>query len=161
MKTLSLDTSTTVTGYAIYEDDKLVHYSSIDKSAIKDSDLRMMAMVSGIFIIMQQHNPDAVVIEEMVVPRNPQTQRMLTMILGAVYGQCLQVGIRYYALRPTQWRAAVRDLNEKIPRKRDDLKRWSMQKVYELFGIDNIDDNVADAILIGKAYLCMEEKKDV
>lgn len=160
MKILSLDTSTTISGYAIYDDDKLVHYSSIDKSAIKDTDLRMMAMVSGIFIVLQQYNPDAVVIEEMVVPRNPQTQRLLTMILGAVYGQCLQSGIRYCALRPTQWRSIVRNKNEKLPRKREELKLWSMRKVVELFKINNVDDNISDAILIGYAYLNKDYKEN-
>ena len=153
MKILSLDTSTTISGYAIYDDNKLVHYSSIDKSAIKDTDLRMMAMVSGIFIVMQQHDPDVVVIEEMVVPRNPQTQRLLTMILGAVYGQCLQSGIRYCSIRPTQWRSVVRNESEKLPRKREELKLWSMRKVVELFKIHDVDDNISDAILIGYAYL--------
>ena len=78
---------------------------------------------------------------------------MLTMILGAVYGQCLQAGIRYRALRPTQWRAAVKYDGEKLPRKRKELKRWSIHKVDILFGIFQVDDNIADAILIGKAYL--------
>ena len=161
MKILSLDTSTKVSGYAVYDDNNLTYYSSIDKSSIKDSDLRMMAMVSGIFILMQQYKPDVVVIEEMVVPRNPQTQRMLTMILGAVYGQCLQARIHYCSLRPTQWRAAVKDTKEKLPRKRDDLKVWSISKVNDLFNISGIDDNISDAILIGQAYINMkrEEKK--
>lgn len=158
MKILSLDTSTKVSGYAVYDDNDLIYYSSIDKSSIKDSELRMMAMVSGIFILMQQYKPDVVAIEEMVVPRNPQTQRMLTLILGAVYGQCLQAGIRYYSLRPTQWRAAVKDEGEKLPRKRDDLKSWSISKVNNLFKISEIDDNVSDAILIGQAYINIREE---
>jgi len=53
MKVLSLDTSTKVSGYAVQDDNNLTYYSSIDKSSIKDSGLRMMAMVSGIFILMQ------------------------------------------------------------------------------------------------------------
>lgn len=93
----------------------------------------------------------------MVVPRNPQTQRMLTLILGAVYGQCLQAGIRYCSLRPTQWRAAVKDEREKLPRKRGDLKSWSISKVNNLFKISEIDDNVSDAILIGQAYINIRE----
>lgn len=158
MKILSLDTSTKVSGYAVYDDNDLIYYSSIDKSSIKDSELRMMAMVSGIFILMQQYKPDVVAIEEMVVPRNPQTQRMLTMILGAVYGQCLQAGIHYCSLRPTQWRAAVKDEGEKLPRKRDGLKSWSISKVNNLFKISEIDDNISDAILVGLAYINIKRR---
>jgi len=35
-KILSFDTSTRITGYAVYEDSKLVQYGSIDISSIKD-----------------------------------------------------------------------------------------------------------------------------
>ena len=89
MKVLSLDTSTTTTGYAVYTDGNLSHYSSIDKADIKDTAARLSEMVAGVFRLIEAEKPDAVAIEETVVPRNPQTQRMLTMILGAGYGKCL------------------------------------------------------------------------
>ena len=153
MKVLSLDTSTTTTGYAVYTDGNLSHYSSIDKADIKDTAARLSEMVAGVFRLIETEKPDAVAIEETVVPRNPQTQRMLTMILGAVYGKCLQDGIHYSSLRPTQWRAAVRGKDEKLPRHRDELKAWSISKVKELYGVTGVDDNIADAILIGKAFI--------
>lgn len=110
-------------------------------------------MIGQIFALITRYCPEAVVVEETVVPRNPQTQRLLTMILGAIFGECNRKSIHYCSLRPTQWRSAVRDSNEKLPRKREELKLWSMSRVKELFGVDNIDDNVSDAILIGMAFV--------
>ena len=78
---------------------------------------------------------------------------MLSMILGAVFCICVYYNFNYCSLRPTQWRKAVRGEEEKIPRKRDELKLWSTNKVFELFGIENIDDNIADAILLGQAFI--------
>ena len=153
MVVLSFDTSTTITGYAVYNDNKLVHYSSIDKSYIKDSNGRMMQMINEIYNRIDQESPNVVVAEETVVPRNPQTQRMLTMILGAIFGYCIQNNIHYCSLRPTQWRSAVRDPEKKLPRKREELKEWSVSRVNELFEVKNIDDNVSDAILIGMAFV--------
>jgi hypothetical protein len=75
------------------------------------------------------------------------------MVIGAIYGKCIELGITYTALRPSQWRSKARNKAEKLPRKRDELKAWSIRRVKELFGINNIDDNIADAILLGYAYL--------
>ena len=91
------------------------------------------------------------------MPRNPQTQRLLTMILGAIFGECNRKSIHYCSLRPTQWRSAVKGEDEKLPKKREELKIWSVGKVKELFNIEGIDDNISDAILIGKAYLNKKE----
>lgn len=157
-KILSLDTSTKVTGYAVYNDGELVRYSSIDKSEIKDGDVRLRLMISELITLVEREAPDTVVVEETVVTRNPQTQRMLSMILGAVLGVCVSYNFNYCALRPTQWRKAVRGDDEKLPRKRDELKKWSINKVNELFGIQDIGDDISDAILIGQAFINMIEE---
>ena len=152
-KVLSLDTSSKISGYAVFYDGKLIRYSSIDMSHIKNSDERMQSMVSKLTTLIEREAPDNVVIEETAVSRNPQTQRMLSMILGAVFCMCVYYNFHYCSLRPTQWRKAVRGEEEKIPRKREELKLWSTNKVFELFGVENIDDNIADAILLGQAFI--------
>ena len=101
MRILSLDTSTKITGYAVYVNGKLDHYSSIDVSPIKDTNDRLRSMVGQIYALIERYSPEAVVAEEMVVPRNPQTQRLLTMILGAIFGECNRKSIHYCSLRPT------------------------------------------------------------
>jgi len=148
-KILSLDTSSKVSGYAVFNNKELIRYSSIDKSDKSDSYDRMSAMVYEIIMLIEREAPDVVVVEETVVTRNPQTQRMLSMILGAVFGTCVSNHFTYCSLRPTQWRKAVRGDDEKLPRKRDELKMWSINKVAELFDINDISDDVSDAILIG------------
>ena len=158
MKILSLDTSTKNTGYAVFYNGKLIRYSSINKSDIKNSDDRMQNMVSCLIILIEREAPDVVVIEETVVTRNPQTQRMLSMILGAVFGVCVGNNINYCSLRPTQWRKAVRGDDEKLPRKRDELKLWSIDKVAELFDINDISDDISDAILIGQAFININQE---
>ena len=98
-------------------------------------------------------NPDIIVAEEMVVTRNAKTARNLTMVLGALLGKCLDNHIDWQTLRPTEWRKLI-DSGKK-PRKREELKEWSKQKVKDLFDIDNVSDDVSDAILIGMAYINM------
>ena len=118
-------------------------------------------MVYEIITLIEREAPDVVVIEETVVTRNPQTQRMLSMILGSIFGCCVINNFNYCSLRPTQWRKLVRWDDEKLPRKRDELKLWSINKVAELYDIQEISDDISDAILIGKAFINMiEEQKE-
>ena len=117
-------------------------------------------MVYEIITLIEREAPDVVVIEETVVTRNPQTQRMLSMILGAIFGCCVINNFNYCSLRPTQWRKLVRWDDEKLPRKRDELKLWSINKVAELYDIQEISDDISDAILIGKAFINMIEEQE-
>lgn len=152
-KLLALDTSTSSTGWAYFENGKYVVSDVISIKDQKNTDLRMEQMISEIYRLIDCYSPTIVVTEMTVVVRNPAVQRMLTMILGAVYGNCVVNDIDYYSLRPTEWRKLI-DPGKK-PKKRDELKEWSKQKVFKLYGIDNVTDDVSDAILIGQAYVNM------
>lgn len=151
MVSLSIDSSSTSTGWALFIDYNYVKSGVIDLKGIKDSLTRLDDMVLTILDLVKETKPDVVVVEEMVVTRNPQVARMLTMILGAIYGYCIQNNISYCTLRPTEWRALI--TKDKKPRKREELKQWSKDKVRELFEIDDVNDDISDAILIGRAYV--------
>lgn len=152
-KLLSFDTSTNSTGYSLYISGKLQKYELLDFKHIKNTDERIKEMILKIYEIIEYEKPQIIVTEMTVVTRNAQAQRNLTMILGAIYGYCLRNGIFYWSFRPTEWRKLVHTTNEKLPRKRDELKQWSINKVNELFDITSITDDVSDAILIGQAYI--------
>ena len=152
-KLISLDTSTSSTGYAVYISGKLHRYDLIDFKRIKNTDERIKEMILKIYEIIETENPQIIVAEMTVVTRNAQTQRNLTMILGAIQGKCLENNIFFSLLRPTEWRKLVNNEKEKLPRKREELKQWSKQKVSDILGINDINDDISDAILIGQAYI--------
>lgn len=148
---LSLDTSSSSTGWALYVNGEYHSSGVIDLKKEKNSETRLQKMVLEIFDLIDHYSPMSVITELTVVTRNPAAQRMLTMILGAIYGKCISDGIEYTSLRPTEWRKLI-DPGKK-PRKREELKEWSKQKVKDIFGIGDIVDDVSDAILIGLAYI--------
>ena len=152
-KLISLDTSTSSTGYAVYISGKLHRYDLIDFKRIKNTDERIKEMILKIYEIIETEKPQIIVAEMTVVTRNAQAQRNLTMILGAIQGKCLENNIFFSLLRPTEWRKLVNNEKEKLPRKREELKQWSKQKVSDILGINDINDDISDAILIGQAYL--------
>ena len=152
-KLLSFDTSTNSTGYSLYISGKLDKYEAFNYSSIKNTENRIKEMILNLYQIIEKINPDIVVVELTVVTRNAQTQRNLTMILGAIYGLCISKDIFFYSFRPSEWRKQVCVNGENTPRKREELKKWSIKKVEQLYGITNINDDISDAILIGKAYI--------
>ncbi len=85
------------------------------------------------------------------VSRNEQTQRNLTLLLGAIYGKCIEKDIYYHSFRPSEWRKLI-DPGKK-PRKREELKKWGIDKVNTFIKEKTSNDNIADAILIGIAYV--------
>lgn len=125
----------------------------IDFKRIKNTDERIKEMILKIYEIIETEKPQIIVVEMTVVTRNAQAQRNLTMILGAIQGKCLENNIFFSLLRPTEWRKLVNNEKEKLPRKREELKQWSKQKVSDILGINDINDDISDAILIGQAYI--------
>ena len=150
---LGFDSSTKSTGYAIFDDGNFSEVHRVDKSNIKDSSQRLIEMVREIFKVIEDYSPTIVTWEVPVVIRNPQTQRDLSMLAGAIMGKCIEKNIFFYPFRPTEWRKLVKDNEEKVPRKRDELKKWGITKVKELFNIDVENDDESDAILLCQAYI--------
>lgn len=152
-KLISFDTSTTSTGYAIYISGRYIESNLLNFNYIKNTEQRIKEMILKIYEIIDKENPQIVVAEMTVVTRNAQAQRNLTMILGAIQGKCLQNNIFFYLFRPSEWRKLVNETNEKLPRKREELKSWSKMLVYEKYSIPDLNDDISDAILIGQAYI--------
>lgn len=152
IKLLSLDTSTTSTGFALYINGKLTEYGKLTDSTSKSSE-RMANMIKMVFKKIDEYCPDIIVTELTAVIRNPKVQRELTMLLGAIYGKCVFENIDYYSFRPTEWRKLAD--SEKKPRKREELKQWSIDLVNKIFNAELDSDDISDAILIGMAYINM------
>jgi Holliday junction resolvasome RuvABC endonuclease subunit len=152
-KLLSIDSSTTNTGYAVFENGSLMDFGTIDKRKMKDKEERFEQMMLDIWHLLEREQPHIVVIELTVVCRNADTQRKLTEILGNVRLWCKLNGKEYNELRPTNWRKLICGEDEKIPKAREDCKNWSMEKINYLYGVEVTNDDISDAILIGRAYI--------
>ena len=152
-KLISMDTSSSSTGVAIFVDGVLSRHFLIDLKKIKNTDERIKEMIKQIYKIIEDEKPDIIVTELTVVTRNAQAQRNLTMILGAVYGKCIEENIWYHSYRPTEWRSLIDTDRKPKGRKREDYKEWSMELVRCFYKLDCSSDDISDAILIGRAYV--------
>ena len=152
-KMVSLDTSSTFSGYCLYENavrvesGEFVHDPKIEKNA----DIRKENMCLDIIQYLNRHKPVIVVAELTVVPRNAGSQRLLSEILGVIWGWCLCNAAEFVTFRPGEWRRLVAD-GESVPIRREEAKAWAIHKVSRLYGI-HVTDNEAEAILIGQARI--------
>ena len=147
---LSLDTSTTSTGWAIfqdgvYQDSGVINDFKKEKNGYK----RLELMTKELLDSIGQLNPDVIVIEKDVVFGNMKVIDMLMKIIGAVYGFCLFNGITYYEFAPSEWRKYVK--LQAFGRKRDEFKKASIKYIKDNLNME-VNDDEADAICIGLAY---------
>lgn len=149
----SLDTSSSHTGYAVFENGVLKEYGELTNKKKGEEAVNQMCL--DIYGTLSPLSVDICVCEMTVVERSAHTQRLLSEIVGTVRGYCLAKDIYFDRLRPTEWRKIINDNFdvEQPPKKREELKKWSITVVKQLYGID-VSDNVSDAILIGIAYIC-------
>ena len=150
---IGLDTSISSTGVSIYLNGELASYFSLNQTNKKlTSDEKFNEMSNLIFDVLCSYRPDIVVCELTSMTRNAVTQRNLTLLLGVVKGWCIFNDVSCHFFRASEWRSLVKDKDEKLPRKRVELKEWSKNKTRLLYEIEVENDDISDAILIGRAY---------
>lgn len=150
-KLLSIDESSKKTGWALFEDGKLVSYGLIDKSKDKDSEHRLNDMCRDILSILKKYKPNEIICE------HPQGQGsnvlvvgMLCQIVGVIRAYAIEKNVNFQEVTPSVWRKYLGLKQGK--KKRAELKQLSIDYVKEKYQIDATDD-VADAICIGAALL--------
>lgn len=147
---LSLDTSTTSTGWAVFQDGVYQDSGVIDKfKKEKNGYKRLELMTKELLMSIEQLNPDIIVIEKDVVFGNMKVIDLLMKIIGAVYGYCLFNGITYYEFAPSEWRKYVK--LQAFGRKRNEFKQASIKYVKDNFDKE-VNDDESDAICVGIAY---------
>lgn len=161
---LSLDASTSCTGWAIWGNRGLEAYGAIkpDGDGWRD---RLIHEGSELKEIIEKYHPDYIVMED--VPLNSKGGLKTLVVLGGVQGFVLGVAsachvpIRF--ILPNQWRSKIGlyDGTEN-GKKRDVLKQRAVEYVNREFGLNLIwkganskksEDDIAEAILIGYSQL--------
>lgn len=149
---VSLDTSSTCTGYACFHDGEYVESGTLSPDCT-DNEERMNKMCVSIIEYLNANNPVIVVAELTVVENNAHTQRLLSEILGVVRGWCIMHDAEFVTYRPNEWRSLVALEDEVIPRKREECKLWAIEKAKEMLNRMYIDDNEAEGYLVGIARI--------
>ena len=151
-KLLAFDQSTAKTGWAFFDGKNLVEYGVVDKVKIKNTPDRIKSMYLDIISIINQFQPDEVIVEAVQQQASPATSMMLSQLQGMIIGYLYEHNINVDSPLPTQWRHKLGFVQGKGI-KREDLKTQSIKYVNETFGIDTASDDIAEAICIGAAMI--------
>ncbi len=145
MKILSLDLSTKSSGYAVFEDEKLIDYGVI-KSTDKDLLVRGNYMAEFVRLLCEKYGKfDLVGIEELKVLSNQATLVKLAQVQGMVLRELKDQEVKF--VMPTVWRKKFH-----LNGKREDAKRKAIA-LCKSKGFDTNSDDEAEAILLGMFLL--------
>ena len=149
-RVLSLDQSTRVSGYCLFEDGEYVESGIVDMSSSKlDTYHRSFEMAKALWRVIKKYKPDRLIIEDTQQQNNVKTVIILARLQGMIIGYAEAHGVKVHILLPSQWRAAL-GYAQGSKVKRDALKQQSIDYVKNTYGIDRSEDE-CEAICEGVA----------
>lgn len=156
MKILALDQASRTTGYAIFEDGKLINYG---KFTFEDSDfgLRLQKIRNKVKSLIENNSIDELIFEDIQYQKkvsghynevnNVDTFKKLAEVLGIVYELATEMDVPTHAVLAVTWRSEL-----KIPGvERTDAKKNTQKWVDTTFNVKPTQDE-CDAIGIGEYY---------
>lgn len=167
MKIMGLDCSSTSSGWCCFDNNNLIDYGCI--KATGEWNDRIIAQVPELVKIIKKHHPDKIVMEDVPLKKNGGMKTLV--ILGAVHGMVLSIASSFKIpiefVSPSKWRADISLFDgTKEGKERDVLKKHSVEKANELFGLELLwvspsskfnEDDIADSILV--AYSQIKKNK--
>lgn len=143
---LALDVSTTSTGYALYEGDKLIHFGYI-KPKDKDWLTRVRKMAEEVANINSEKPINTVVIEDTFFLKNIKTVKKLCLAQGILLGKLPDAEL--VQVFPNTWKKHFGLGKGKATR--TEQKQTSISVAETLFLLNTrLNDDEADAILMGR-----------
>lgn len=155
IRILSLDQSTKITGYAIFENENLIQ-SGIIKVKDTNEIARLSEMKKKIIDLINSYKPNLIVIEDIQLQSEfgVTTYKALAHLQGIILEYCFSNHINYKIISSAIWRAhcKIRGKN------RQDKKKEMQQLIKNKYNI-NVSDDEADAIGIGLATIEINKKE--
>ena len=152
MRILSLDQASRCTGYAVYDGTDLIKWGLIDLHKEKDVEIRYDQMCNEIYALIKRYKPNLVVFEDVSLRTSIKTLIVLARLQGAIISMATLNNAKYHIYAPTQWRSIL-NIKQGNKIKRPQLKPEAIDYVKQCYGITEINDDEAEGLCIGLAYL--------
>jgi len=174
---MSIDASTTSIAYAVFDGKQLVISGKVEFSG-KDVYQKIASAIGSVVTVIQDLNPEAVVIERAVFINSPKTMSELSMVQGAILAGASLAGVKIFkGTNPIAWQSYIG--NGKLTKDAKILMRklnpnksesWYKQNEREVrkqktinfvninYDLNISDNDIADAIGIGHYSLNNWEK---
>lgn len=164
---LTLDISSSMTGWCVYKDGSYKKSGTLQGAdAKRPGTERIIAMADSITGRLEVEAPDIIVIEDTYARSGFNSSKLLDRIHGAVIYRAAFEGIPVSYIAIPTWRAACGFPSTFALKKSGikscskEYKRLSIRLASEITGYTITDDNEADAICIGAAWLIRSFPED-
>lgn len=153
---LALDASTKSTGVAIFDNDSLIYYDCLT-SYSSDVINRIQNMVKKLNEVLASYPIDVIVIEEVRPDQGEQNSKTMKALFWLQAAIAFLLHDKYPNIRidyvyPNEWRHQC-GIKTGKGICRAELKKADIKFVQDTYKIDTTNDDIADAICIGYAYL--------
>ncbi len=148
---IALDESTTCTGYAVFEDEKLINHGAFSFKS-KDVLERVSLIMEEIENLINTYNPNDMIIEDVQITINAATAKSLLGLQFMIEIYAHRKNIPCETIRTTKWRKIL-GLSNSRALDRKAKKQETIDYVKNKYGIDVVTDDESDAIAIGTAFL--------
>ena len=152
MKLLALDQASNITGWAIFENSKLVSYGMIDASNQNDIGKRLYKIRQSVEKLILDNNIDKVILEDIYLDKiqinNVSTFKILAEVFGVLYELCIDLNKPVEAVLAGTWKSTL-GIKGKT---RAEQKKNAQQYIKNKYNLTVVQDTV-DAICIGEHYI--------
>ena len=152
MKILALDQASNRSGWAIFENSKLVSYGMIDASNQNDIGKRLYKIRQSVEKLILDNNIDKVILEDIYLDKvqinNVSTFKILAEVFGVLYELCIELDKEVDAVLAGTWKSTL-GIKGKT---RAEQKKNAQQYVKKKYNLDILQD-ITDAICIGEHYI--------
>ena len=151
---LALDQASVITGYAIFENDKLITYGKIK---LEDEEIgpRLLTLRNEIKKLIDENNITTVAFEDIQmqasVGNNVKTFKVLANVYGVILELCEELQLKYKIVSSNTWKSTLKIKGKN----RAEQKKNAQNYVQETYGVNCTQDE-ADAICIG-SHMCIAE----
>lgn len=152
MTILSIDPGIERLGVAIFKNNKY-HFSTLIKtSKTKTTPNRLDEIYQNLKLLIKKYNPDLIVLERLFFFKNQKTAITIGQIQGVIYLLASQNKIAIQELTPLEIKLALTGYGK--------ADKKSIQKILKMeLNIDIAQDDQADAIACGYAYILKNQKR--
>lgn len=149
MKILSLDQSSTKTGWAIFENGKLLDYGLIRTMSNDSASVRRIKLKNEVKQIVEKYNINEVILEGVYYSKlhGFSMYSTLSMVLGSLIDLCTELKIPYRVITNTTWKTIISDLGKTRSIQKPRIVEW----VLDTYKVE-VKSDIADAIAIGTYY---------
>ncbi len=153
-RVLALDASTTKTGWAIFEESKLINYGKV-VAEHKDVTERICYMNQWLDKMIEEWDLDLIVLEDVYQKQNPQTFKILSRLQGVFINSAFLYDIKTELVMPVTWRGGL-NVGDK---KRAVLKEKAIKFVKKMYNVI-VSEDEAEAICMGHYFMTYILKND-